>query len=342
MAIRRVALAALSLVGVFMSASSVMSAPSRPEFLAMGEPGPGRSAVVPPVEASPTVGLVPAEAVPPMRPHGAPTPDRVVSISRPLVAGADPAVSPSLPTVQGISETVLAAYCNAELSLARSQPDCGLPWNLLAGIGRIESGHAGGGNVDAHGTTLTPILGPALDGTLPGNEIIADSRGGFVRAIGPMQFLPSTWAVWGSDGDGDGIADPNNVFDATLAAGRYLCAGGTNLRDPDQQLRAVLRYNNSMSYASDVLRWSASYGGGGVVPLPSEIPAPIQSPQPEADLPEPVTPEPAPEPEEHSEAHPQTESEPGLPVTQEPMIIIPGLPPIPCGILCPPPPAAQH
>lgn len=310
------------------------SAPYRPEVLAMGESGPARAAAVPQAEPSPSVGLVPAEPVPPMRPHTAASPKPVESISRPLAASADTAAGPSHPVVQGISETVLAAYRNAELSLARSQPDCGLPWNLLAGIGRIESGHAGGGNVDARGTTLTPILGPALDGTLPGNEVIADSRGGFVRAVGPMQFLPSTWAVWGSDGDGDGIADPNNVFDATLAAGRYLCAGGANLHDPDQQLHAVLRYNNSMSYASDVLRWSASYGGGGVVPLPSEIPASMPPPQPETDLPKPDTSEPAPEPEQQGPEQPRTESEPGLPVTQEPMIVIPGLPPIPCGIFC--------
>ncbi|MFI7669579.1 lytic murein transglycosylase [Nocardia sp. NPDC049526] len=327
MALHRVTLAALSIVGVFMSTSSMVSPPHRTELLALGDSAAGKQ-----TEPSPSVGIVPAVSRP-IRPHAVPASDSSELMSRPSIA-VEMAAEPNLPTVRGIPETVLAAYRNAELNIARSEPNCGLPWNLLAGIGRIESGHASGGDVDAHGTTVRPILGPALDGTLPGNETIADGRGGFVRAVGPMQFLPSTWVAWGSDGDGDGYADPNNVFDAALAAGRYLCAGGTDLRDPDLELHAVLRYNNSMSYASDVLRWSAFYGGGGGIPLPSAVPAPLPSPQSDADQPQPDATQPAPE---SQPAEPETPSEPGPPVQQPPMIIIPGLPPIPCGILCPPP-----
>ncbi|MBF6079696.1 lytic murein transglycosylase, partial [Nocardia beijingensis] len=151
----------------------------------------------------------------------------------------------------------------AELALGSSVPGCGLSWSLLAGIGRIESGHAGGGRTDAAGTTVTPIFGPALDGSLPGNEVIKAADGGFVRAVGPMQFLPGTWGVYAADGNGDGVADPHNVFDAALAAGKYLCSGGLDLRDPAQELRAVLRYNNSMAYAANVLSWSRAYRTGG-------------------------------------------------------------------------------
>ncbi|MGW2846716.1 hypothetical protein ACWC5G_17575, partial [Streptomyces sp. NPDC001274] len=64
----------------------------------------------------------------------------------------------------GIPATVLAAYRKAESDLARTAPGCRLPWQLLAAIGKVESGHAGGGRVDARGTTLTPILGPVLNG----------------------------------------------------------------------------------------------------------------------------------------------------------------------------------
>ncbi|MEV5839306.1 lytic murein transglycosylase [Nocardia sp. NPDC052112] len=329
MALHRVTLAALSVVGVFMSTSSIVSSPHRTELLALGESAAGRQ-----TEPSQRVGIVPAVS-PPIRPHAASVSAPGELVSRPaMVSAAEIVAEPNLPTVRGIPETVLAAYRNAELNLARSEPNCGLPWNLLAGIGRIESGHAGGGNVDVHGTTVTPILGPALDGTLPGNETIADGRGGFVRAVGPMQFLPSTWAAWGSDGDGDGYVDPNNVFDAALAAGRYLCAGGADLRDPDLELHAVLRYNNSRSYASDVLRWSAFYGGGGGIPLPSAVPAPLPSPQPDTDQSQPDVTQLVPE---SQPTEPEAPSEPEPPVQQQPMIIIPGLPPIPCGILCPPP-----
>ena len=81
-----------------------------------------------------------------------------------------------------------------------------------------------------------------------------------------MQFLPGTWARYASDGDGDGVADPQNIFDSTLAAARYLCSGGLNLRDQSQVMTAILRYNNSMPYAQNVLGWAAAYATG-VVPV---------------------------------------------------------------------------
>jgi membrane-bound lytic murein transglycosylase B len=184
------------------------------------------------------------------------------------------------PGVLDIPEIALSAYRNAEQKMAVEAPACGVSWNLLAGIGRIESGHAGGGAVDARGTAVVPIYGPALDGTLPGNEVIIQSSVGnrvtYARAMGPMQFLPGTWARYASDGKGDGTADPQNLFDATLAAARYLCTGGLNLRDPAQVMAAILRYNNSMPYAQNVLGWAAAYATG-VVPV--DLP-PITGPPP--------------------------------------------------------------
>src|SRR6202012_3274549 len=130
--------------------------------------------------------------------------------------------------------------------------------------------HANGGATDTHGTAVRPIYGPSLDGTLPGNEVIVQSSGGgrvsYARAMGPMQFLPGTWARSASDGDGDGVADPQNLFDSALAAARYLCSGGFNLRDPSQVMAAILRYNNSPAYAQNVLGWAAAYATG-VVPV---------------------------------------------------------------------------
>ena len=184
------------------------------------------------------------------------------------------------PGALGIPMVALAAYRNAEAKMAAAAPGCGVSWNLLAGIGRIESGHAGGGAVDARGTAVYPIYGPALDGTLPGNEVIIQSSVGnqvtYARAMGPMQFLPGTWARYAADGDGDGIADPQNLFDSTLAAARYLCSGGLNLRDPAGVMAAILRYNNSMPYAQNVLGWAAAYATG-VVPV--DLP-PIVGPPP--------------------------------------------------------------
>ncbi|TCJ99776.1 transglycosylase protein with SLT domain [Nocardia alba] len=252
-------------------------------------------------------------------------------------AGTVPLQSISLPTgsgALGIPEIVLAAYRNAELAMESAQPGCGLTWNLLAGIGRIESGHASNGRTDPAGTTTTPIFGPALDGTLPGNEVIKEADGGFVRALGPMQFLPSTWVHYAADGNGDGAADPHNVFDAALAAGKYLCSGGLNLREAAQELRAVLRYNNSMSYAANVLSWSAAYRTGGapsqVAISPELIPpgsAPLVAPNVLAastNTPTPTTTTPTP-------------TTPKVTTPTQVMITLPGLPPIPCGIFCPAP-----
>ncbi|HEY1838720.1 MAG TPA: lytic murein transglycosylase [Mycobacterium sp.] len=191
-----------------------------------------------------------------------------------------PTILVNSPGALGIPAMALTAYRNAERMMASADPGCGISWNLLAGIGRIESGHANGGATDARGTAVRPIYGPTLDGTLPGNEVIVQSSGAgrvsYARAMGPMQFLPGTWARYASDGDGDGMADPQNLYDATLAAARYLCSGGLNLRDQSQVLSSILRYNNSMPYAQNVLGWAAAYATG-VVPV--DLP-PLTGPPP--------------------------------------------------------------
>ncbi|WP_345944913.1 lytic murein transglycosylase [Streptomyces albus subsp. chlorinus] len=167
----------------------------------------------------------------------------------------------------GLPATVLAAYKKAAKSLASRTPGCGLRWELLAGIGKVESGQARGGAVDKDGTTLRPILGPVLNGA--GFADIKDTDGGkwdgdttHDRAVGPMQFIPSTWSSWGADGNGDGRKDPNNVYDAALAAGKYLCADGRDLSAKADLDRAILSYNNSSAYLRTVLAWYEYYRKG--------------------------------------------------------------------------------
>jgi membrane-bound lytic murein transglycosylase B len=218
-----------------------------------------------------------------------PTGPLVIAVEHPKigfhVAAATSAAPPptgvvNTPGALGIPGMALNAYRNAERMMATGDPGCGISWNLLAGIGRIESGHANGGATDTRGTAIRPIYGPTLDGTLPGNEVVVQStsagRIGYARAMGPMQFLPGTWARYAADGDGDGVADPQNLYDATLAAARYLCSGGLNLRDQSQVLSSILRYNNSMPYAQNVLGWAAAYATG-VVPV--DLP-PLTGPAP--------------------------------------------------------------
>ncbi|WP_053084729.1 lytic transglycosylase domain-containing protein [Streptomyces viridochromogenes] len=178
----------------------------------------------------------------------------------------------SAETAAALPASVFAAYRRAEQRLAREAPGCRLRWQLLAAIGQVESGQARGGRVTPDGTTVTPILGPRLDGVA--FALIRDTDGGahdgdtaYDRAVGPMQFIPSTWARWGADGNGDGRRDPNNVFDASLAAGRYLCAGGRDLSDPAGLDRAILGYNHSAAYLRTVRAWYAYFlEGHRVVP----------------------------------------------------------------------------
>lgn len=264
-------------------------------------------AVLTPLVLAGTVGATPPRAAQPAPVHDtavtplaavvpAPSPDpadsdgpAVVALKRPpsnfhiAVAAASAPPPPKIvltPGKLGIPGVALTAYRNAERIMAEHAPECGVSWNLLAGIGRIESLHANGGATDERGTAIVPIYGPALDGTLPGNEIIVQSnRNGritYARAMGPMQFLPGTWSRYAADGDGDGKADPQNLFDATLAAARYLCSGGLNLRDRSQVMAAILRYNNSVPYAQNVLGWAAAYATGV---FPTDLP-PIVGPVP--------------------------------------------------------------
>ena len=90
-------------------------------------------------------------------------------------------------------------------------------------------------------------------------------------SIRPMQFLPGTWSRYATDGDGDGKAEVQNLFDSTLAAARYLCSGGLNLRDQSHVMAAILRYNNSMAYVANVTAWSLAYSTG-VNPSSADLP----------------------------------------------------------------------
>ncbi|MFD5806150.1 lytic transglycosylase domain-containing protein [Streptomyces sp. NPDC127020] len=167
----------------------------------------------------------------------------------------------------GIPATVLDAYKKAEAAVRQAKPGCNLPWQLLAAIGKVESGQARGGRVDAQGTTIGKIIGPQLDGN--GFALIKDTDDGvydgnssYDNAVGPMQFIPSTWSWAGRDGNGDGKDDPNNVYDAALAAGHYLCRFTWDLSNEADLKSAILSYNNSQDYLHTVLSWLEHYRKG--------------------------------------------------------------------------------
>jgi Transglycosylase SLT domain len=82
-------------------------------------------------------------------------------------------------------------------------------------------------------------------------------------AVGWMQFMPETWAGYGVDANGDGVADPYNPEDAIFAAASYLRAAGA----PTDWYTAVFAYNHADWYVAEVLANAQCYGqlAGGAV-----------------------------------------------------------------------------
>lgn len=108
----------------------------------------------------------------------------------------------------------------------------GLPWPVVAAIGKAETDH---------------------------NRATATSSAG---AVGPMQFLPTTWEQFQADGDGDGDADIEDEEDSIAGAVRYLCANGGE--DPATLQQAILAYNDSQEYLDQVLETARSYTTGTI------------------------------------------------------------------------------
>lgn len=209
---------------------------------------------IPPVQAPPRAAqpATAASFVAPAEPATDP--------SRSPVDRVDPAWADGVAAVTGIPARALLAYASADLTVADEQAGCGLGWNTLAAIGAVESGHGthAGAVLREDGHPDPAIRGIALDGTREGVAALADTDGGvwdgdvhWDRAVGPMQFIPSTWVRWGADGNGDGAADPDQIDDATLAAARYLCASGP-MGDADGWRAAVHSYNHSDAYVDQI------------------------------------------------------------------------------------------
>ncbi|CCH28060.1 membrane-bound lytic murein transglycosylase B-like protein [Saccharothrix espanaensis DSM 44229] len=190
------------------------------------------------------------------------------------VTGETAAAEPLTAWAVGLSAKIdvparaLRAYAIADLIMRSDQPSCRISWATLAGIGRIESHHGtiGGLKLGEDGRPSKPIIGIPLDGS-PGVKAIQDSDGGVLdqdttwdRAVGPMQFIPTTWARYAVRANGDGNPpDPQNIDDAALAAARYLCSDGRDLATGDGWWTAVMAYNNSVEYGQNVYSGADAY-----------------------------------------------------------------------------------
>jgi outer membrane biosynthesis protein TonB len=209
------------------------------------------TAVAPPHE----VVVAPATGPPVQLPH-----PRARQVRQPASLSAPASVAPAsgMADIPGVA---LAAYQRSAVVIGTADPSCRLDWALLAAIGQVESDHGqvGGSHLGRQGVAHPAIVGPRLDGR-HGTSRVADTDAGrldgdrrFDRAVGPMQFLPSTWAAVAVDGDDDGLRDVQDIDDAALGAAVYLCAAQDDLSTRAGERQALLRYNHSRAYAALVL-----------------------------------------------------------------------------------------
>lgn len=163
----------------------------------------------------------------------------------------------------GIPAPAVLAYGNAELAMRTDAPDCHLSWATLAGIGRVESDHGqfGGAHLLANGEESQPVIGVPLDGSggvrnVPDTDHGAlDGDPAYDHAVGPLQFLPSTWRAYASAA----MPDPENIDDAALVAARYLCVGGRDMGSAAGWWAGILSYNASVDYAQKVFGQADNY-----------------------------------------------------------------------------------
>lgn len=247
------ATAGVALAGLALAAVALDLGPSQLRLPDLSLPGGSTETSVQPIESGA------AEAAP--------------ALERPQAASRQGARRPNVhegwvrrtAASTGISETAVRAYGSAVLGLPTS---CALGWTTLAGIGWVESQH---GTIDdrtlgADGRPSEPILGPALDGKqfaairATPESTAMHGNPTWDHAMGPMQFIPSTWKRWARDGDHDGVKDPHDLDDAAAATAAYLCHDKRDLTTSAGWNAAVFSYNHDNAYVVAVHAAANRYG----------------------------------------------------------------------------------
>ncbi|QIK74503.1 lytic transglycosylase domain-containing protein [Nocardioides piscis] len=222
-------------------------------------------------------GLLPDGTAVPTQAIEAPASVSAPPGSTPAAASGDTGRIIATASTSGIPTAALAAYQRAEAVINSADKSCELPWQLIAAIGRVESDHGrfAGNTLDDDGVAQPGIYGIPLNGK-NNTQRITDTDAGqhdsdvkFDRAVGPMQFIPSTWSVVGVDGDNDGKRNPQDIDDAALATAVYLCSGDDDLSSDKGQRASVYRYNHSNDYVDLVLSIMEAYLQGDFTSVPN-------------------------------------------------------------------------
>lgn len=237
-----------------------------------------RTAGAPGASADATATAAPSDGAGPVAPTGAPITGFPTATPTGLPTGGTGVGGRPADVLSGwatqtsakvdIPFVAMQAYGYAELVVAQTHPTCRLTWTTLAAIGKVESNHGRANNATLgnNGQSLPAIIGPPLDGQNGTQRILDTDRGEidgdstYDRAVGPMQFIPSTWREHAVDADNDAAKDANDVDDATLAAGNYLCKGGRDLSTAQDWWNAILSYNDVRPYAQAVFDAANDYG----------------------------------------------------------------------------------
>jgi cell wall-associated NlpC family hydrolase len=208
---------------------------------ALGSQGedPARAATAPPPVPPETVG---GGAGPSVLQVSSPVQARAAATGSALQSWADGLAGPL-----DIPARALLGYANGELVLRSEAPRCHLSWVTLAGLGKAGSDHGRihGGRLDANGLPSRPLGAAPLQGAA--GENATDQRSG------PLQLAPRQWSAAGRDVPGSAHPDVQDVDDAAIAAGRTLCAGGTDLSAGDSWWKAIARYRDSDLFRQQVL-----------------------------------------------------------------------------------------
>lgn len=251
-------------------------------------------------------------------------PARAEETPSPSTPGGPPAVAAAAPEVrrpaldpaslrgsriEEIPLRVLRTYLRTERVMAEAQPECGLDWQLLAGLGRVESRHGERGDhaLTRGGLAKPAFVGLPLDGT-GDRSAVPDTDGGRLdgdrrwdRPVGPMKLMPSAWATYAVDGDGNGRRNPQDLDDAALATAALLCDGGADLGVRADRVAALRELNDRAEYVRAVQVASRGYAVAPAQPtrLTVVTPAPVVLDPPAATEP------PAEEPKQEPQREPR-------------------------------------
>jgi hypothetical protein len=231
--------------------------------------------LVPQIRARETAARIPSTPVAPSPtpsaldpfPSADPTPSAAPTASNPAVNTSLTGPAAYGPWAQSLSAKLnvpvvaLQAYASAQAQENLAAPNCHISWTLLAGIGRAESDHGqeAGSVLQSNGTSIPPIRGIQLKAIKDTDRGVLDGDTAYDRAVGPMQFIPSTWEIYKVDGNNDGVADPYNINDAALASAKLLCSNNRDLATGQGWGAAVYSYNHLNSYVENVYQYADSY-----------------------------------------------------------------------------------